>query len=82
MDPIKFAIMTALTLYTYICMIWVFGSWFPQWQYQQWFKMVASIVEPFINVFKPLNLRFGMFDLTPMVAIFVVIIFRELIRSI
>ena len=82
MNPVKDAILILLTLYSYLILIWVFGSWFPQWRYQQWFKMVASAVEPYMNVFKAVPLRFGMFDLSPMLAIFVIIIFRELIRSI
>ncbi|MCB1188524.1 YggT family protein [bacterium] len=82
MNPIQQAMIMAVTLYSYMCFIWVFGSWFPNWRYQEWFKMLSSIVEPYMNVFKGLPLRFGMFDLSPMIAIFVLYIFRSLIASI
>ncbi len=82
MNPIKDAMVLLLTAYSYLILVWVFGSWFPHWRYQSWFKMIAGVVEPYMNVFKPLNLRFGQFDLSPMVAIFVLIIFREVIYRI
>lgn len=82
MNPIKYAMITALTLYSYLIFIWVFGSWFPRWQYARWFQMIAGVVEPYVNVFKPLNIRFGQMDFTPIVAIFALWIFRELIARV
>ena len=82
MNPIQYAMITALTIYSYLIFIWVFGSWFPHWRYQQWFRMIASVVEPYINVFRPLNLRIGQFDLGPMAAIVVLWIFRAVIENI
>jgi YggT family protein len=82
MNPIKYAMIISLTFYSYLIFIWVFGSWFPQWRYAKWFQMIAGVVEPYINVFKALNLRFGQFDFTPIVAIMALWIFRALIERI
>ncbi|MCB1218583.1 YggT family protein [bacterium] len=82
MNPIQDAMILAIRLYSYMIIVWSFGSFFPQWRYQKWFQMLASVVEPYVNLFRQLNLRVGMFDLSPMVAIFVLWIFSALIMSI
>ncbi|MEZ5337657.1 MAG: YggT family protein [bacterium] len=82
MNPIQDAMILAIRLYSYMIIVWSFGSFFPQWRYQQWYQMLASVVEPYVNLFRQLNLRVGMFDLSPMVAIFVLWIFSALIMSI
>ena len=72
----------AIELYILLIFVWVLGSWFPQWRQQAWFKFVQDIVEPYMRLFQGLNLRVGMFDLRPMVAIFVLWIFQILVRSV
>jgi uncharacterized protein YggT (Ycf19 family) len=39
---------------------------------------VDNLVRPYIELFRGLPLRFGMMDLTPMVAIFVIYLFQLL----
>ena len=72
----------AVQAYILLIFVWVLGSWFPQWRYQSWFRFVNDVVEPYINLFKPLPLRIGMLDLTPMVAIMVLWLFQTLLQKI
>jgi uncharacterized protein YggT (Ycf19 family) len=65
--------------YILLILVWVFGSWFPQWRQQPWYRTVEDLVSPYMNLFKLIPLRFGMIDLSPMLAIFVLFILQQLI---
>ena len=68
--------------YILLVIVWVLGSWFPQWRYQSWFRYVDGLVRPYIELFKVLPLRIGMMDLSPMVAILVLYLFQYLLMSV
>jgi YggT family protein len=68
--------------YFLLIIVWVLGSWFPQWRYQPWFKTVEALVRPYLDLFRGLPLQIGMMDLTPMVAIFVLYLFQNLLLTI
>ena len=61
--------------------VWVLGSWFPQWRQYAWYRVVEDMVRPYINLFRALPLRIGMIDLSPMLAILVLIILQRLVIS-
>jgi YggT family protein len=71
----------AIRAYEFLIIIWSFGSWFPQWRYQRWFQTVKELVYPYLNLFSRLNLRVGMYDLTPLVAIVILELFRYILRA-
>lgn len=77
------ALFVYYALYAYILLIfvWVMGSWVPQWRYQRWYQLVEEIVKPYMNLFRPLPLRIGMMDLTPMAAILVLYLFQRLVMT-
>ena len=62
--------------------VYVMGSWFPQWQGAAWYKLVEDIVNPYMNIFRPLKLRVGMVDLTPMVAIMLLYVAQGFVRGV
>lgn len=68
-----------IQLYILLIIVWSFGSWFPAWRYQQWFRLVHEFVWPYMCLFSSLPLRSGGFDFTPMVAIVVLWLFRQLV---
>jgi YggT family protein len=70
-----------VNFYLLLIFVWVLGSWFPQWRGQEWYRMVASVVEPYINLFRGLQLRIGMIDLTAMAAMFLLILFRHVLLA-
>jgi len=63
-----------IQLYILLIIVWSFGSWFPAWRYQQWFRLVHEFVWPYMCLFSSLPLRSGGFDFTPMVAIVVLVV--------
>lgn len=79
-----FIIIRALELYQLLIIVWAFGSFFPQLRFQQWYKVVGDIVQPYLNLFKwlPLQIRTGnsIMDLTPIVAMFALQLFIGLIQ--
>jgi YggT family protein len=72
----------AIQLYIMLIFVWTLGSWFPQWRYQPWFKLINDVVEPYIRLFRSLPLRVGMLDLTPMAAVFALILFQQLLLAV
>ena len=75
------AIHLVFRAYMMLVFVWVLGSWFPQWRHQQWFRTVESVVRPYVDLFKFLPLQIGMMDLRPMAAIFVLMIFMQMLES-
>jgi uncharacterized protein YggT (Ycf19 family) len=69
----------ALRVYMLLIIVYVFGSWFPQWRYQRWYGVVTDIVQPYLNVFRAIPLRVGMLDLSPALALFVLMILDGLL---
>jgi len=68
---IIFVVDKLLQLYTYMIMIYTFGSFFPQWRFQAWYRWIAEFVFPYLSLFRGLNLRSGNIDFTPLAAIVV-----------
>jgi YggT family protein len=79
MAGVASALLLALQIYVYCIMVWTFGSWFPAWRYQQWFKALDSVVAPFIAVLQPLKLQYSGIDFTPMAAIVAIEVFRSIV---
>jgi len=67
--------------YILLIIVWVLGSWFPQWKYTAWYRVVEDLVTPYMSLFKAIPLRIGMFDLSPMLAIFALALIQRLIIS-
>jgi YggT family protein len=76
-----FVVLQLLNLYSLIVFVWCLGSWIPQWRYQDWYRTLAAVVEPYVNLFRPLGLQYGGLDLTPFVAILVLNLFGHLIGA-
>jgi len=68
-----------IRLYEFLIFIWAFSSWFPQWRHQSWFRVVRDLVEPYIGLFRGLNLSTGGFDFSAMLAIILLEIVRHAI---
>lgn len=71
----------AIQLYMLLIFVWVLGSWFPQWKGQQWFRTVEDLIKPYMDLFKAIPLRIGMLDLSPMLALVVLMIVDSLLRA-
>lgn len=71
----------AVQFYMLLIFVWVLGSWFPQWRGQEWYRFVASMVEPYVNLFRGLRLQFGMVDLSAMASMLVLVLFRHMLLA-
>jgi YggT family protein len=74
-------VLYAIRAYMLLIFVYVLGSWFPQWQYTAWYRFVGDIVRPYLNIFRAIPLRMGMIDLTPMLAMFALIILERLLMA-
>jgi len=81
-DIFAYLISRTLDLYTLLIIVWTFGSWFVQWRYQSWFRMINSIVEPYVALFRALPLQFGGLDFTPLAAIMVIALLKSAVLQV
>lgn len=61
----------AVILYTFMCFIRIFLSWFPGGLYSPFGHFLAQVCDPYLNKFRFRFLRFSAFDFSPAVALFV-----------
>lgn len=60
---------TAISLYSFLCIIYIFMSWFPNARESSVGMMIGRIVEPYLAPFRQLIPPIGMLDISPIVAI-------------
>ena len=67
-------IANVISLYALLCTIRVLLTWFPRAQYTAFGRILASLCDPYLNLFRRLRfLHISMFDLSPAVALCVLI---------
>ncbi|MUV36207.1 putative membrane protein YlmG [Lentibacillus sp. JNUCC-1] len=71
----------ALYIYSFAIIIYVFMSWFPGARESSFGTFLAKICEPYMEIFRKFIPPLGMIDISPIVAIFVLILAREGIMS-
>lgn len=75
-------IANVISLYTLLCTIRVLLTWFPRAQYTAFGRILASLCDPYLNLFRRLRfLRISMFDLSPAVALCVLIALSHVIGN-
>ncbi|MBP1968182.1 YggT family protein [Virgibacillus natechei] len=60
---------TALTIYSFALIIYIFMSWFPGARESAFGEFLGKISEPYLEVFRRFIPPLGMIDLSPIVAI-------------
>lgn len=61
-------ITSAITIYSFLCFIRIILTWIPSLSYSSFARLLASICDPYLNLFRRLPLRFGAFDFSPLVS--------------
>lgn len=60
------------SIYTFMILIKVIGSWFPQIQNNSFMRFISFYTDPYLNIFRrfipPIG---GMIDISPLIAFFV-----------
>ncbi|KMK77350.1 YggT family protein [Alkalihalobacillus pseudalcaliphilus] len=60
-----------MVMYSFLVIIYIFMSWFPNARESSFGQFLGSIVEPFLEPFRRIIPPLGMIDLSPIVAIIV-----------
>lgn len=70
------------TIYTFLIMIRVIGSWFPNLYYQRWMQLVCQYTDPYLNIFRRLIPPIGgRLDLSPLLAFMALQFLEKVILS-
>lgn len=67
-DGLFYLVLSLLSLYQYVLFIYIILTWLPKAHETMIFKVFQTLAEPFFRVFRGW-LRFGQFDLTPIVGL-------------
>ncbi|TDL98768.1 YggT family protein [Macrococcus brunensis] len=74
-DMIFNGILVLLNIYFYAIIIYIFMSWIPGLRESFIGEWIARFVEPYLEIFRKIIPPLGMFDFSPIVAIFVLQMF-------
>ncbi len=58
----------AIEIYSYMLLIWVIGSWFPQFHGTKFYRFIDKLVEPYARIFRGLIPPIGGFDFSVIIA--------------
>ncbi|MFZ4450220.1 YggT family protein [Salibacterium aidingense] len=69
MSTIGSLLLFGMQIYSYLIIIYILLSWFPNARESSFGQMLGSIVEPYLEPFRRLIPPLGMIDISPIVAI-------------
>jgi YggT family protein len=69
-------------IYRMLLMARIFLSWLPHNRYQYLISLIYDLTDPYLDIFRSLHLNFGGFDLSPLIAFFVLGFIQNLILQI
>lgn len=80
---------TLVLVYVVLIFIRILMSWIPRMPYNRWLSMalkfVTDVTDPYLNLFRrfipPLRIGPGALDLSPMIAVFLLLIVGGLVAS-
>ncbi|RSL31299.1 YggT family protein [Salibacterium salarium] len=58
-----------MRIYSYLIIIYILMSWFPNARESSFGQMIGSIVEPYLEPFRRMIPSLGMIDISPIIAI-------------
>ena len=70
------------TIYTFMLLIRVFGSWFPSFAGTRFMQFIAYYTDPYLNIFRKIIPPLGMMDISPMIAFFSLQIIQWILFSV
>ena len=80
LDGLFYIVLAFLTLYQYILFIYILLTWLPAAHETIIFRFLKTMADPFFRVFKGW-LRFGYFDLTPIIGLILYGLLLEFVAS-
>ncbi|QKS71509.1 YggT family protein [Paenalkalicoccus suaedae] len=71
MEVLLNVILTAMNVYWFMCIIYIFMSWLPNARESNFGQALGRMVEPYFEPFRRIIPPLGMIDISPLIAIFV-----------
>lgn len=68
-------ILVAVQIYSYVIIVYILMSWFPNSRETTFGQFMASLAEPYLEPFRRFIPPLGMLDFSPIVAILVLVMF-------
>lgn len=81
MGLIEYTLATLLQLYIFAVIVYVLMSWVPGARESKFGEILASLVEPYLEVFRKIIPPFGMIDISPIVAIIILQFAKQGLRA-
>lgn len=69
MHTIGLILLTGMEIYSWIIIIYILMSWFPNARESSFGQIMGSLVEPYLEPFRRIIPPLGMIDISPIVAI-------------
>ena len=70
----------AIEIYSYILLIWVIGSWFPQFTSTKFYAYIDKIVYPYAKFFRGIVSPIGGFDFSVIIAFLCLNILQSILQ--
>lgn len=71
----------AIEIYSYILLIWVIGSWFPQFTSTKFYAYIDKIVYPYAKLFRGIIPPVGGFDFSVIIAFLCLNLLQYILRQ-
>jgi YggT family protein len=81
MNTVATLLLQAIEIYSYMLLIWVIGSWFPQLHSSRFYQVIDKIVYPYAQIFRNFIPPIGGFDFSVIVAFLSLGLIQKLLSS-
>lgn len=81
MNKLAILLVQAIEIYSFMLLIWVIGSWFPQIQGNKFYRFIDQLVYPYAKIFRGLIPPIGGFDLSVIIAFIALGILQRIVAS-
>lgn len=81
MGQLASLLLQAIEIYSYMLLIWVIGSWFPQIQGTKFYRFIDQAVAPYAKIFRNIIPPLGGFDFSVIVAFIALGLIQRIIAS-
>jgi uncharacterized protein YggT (Ycf19 family) len=80
---VAYVVLTVIKFYTWLIIAYVLMSWFPiSGVFQDIYSVLATIVEPYVGVFRRIIPPLGALDISPIVAILVLNVIARVVSQV
>lgn len=81
MNTVATLLLQAIEIYSYMLLIWVIGSWFPQIQGSKFYLFIDQLVAPYARIFRKFIPPLGGFDFSVIIAFIALGLLQRIVAS-